>query len=786
MLSYPDFIILGNNTKEKGDNFEIFLKDYLSSQGYSNIQSERKTGMQIDFTAIDIFSKIHIFGEAKGYSKDVKVKNNDVFAFRSKFEQYKEKKENKDLKVVKPIFVTTSEFTWEIEETIKNGEFMGEIELIDGRKLIDRLRESSYIPLKDLLNEKIKNNIPFERGDLHIILYNGKFFWLQEFKINESTYFSIFEKDGDILKHNFSSQIIELLPDEFKEFNYIDLDVKYKILKYLFRRDYSTIDDLSSDLEITKEAIKINIEFLNKYEKIIRLAPNKGYFLSKEYEWFRSLFNLIFKAENQTQLLGILFTSEYFEKAMSETMITRILNRFYINNLGKKETHEFSKIVKLFPSVLNYCLNEHDQLRMFEKYPEDSAEKKYKFLKFHIFSLITEDLFKNNELMKTIFTNKQIFDERIIGKITLLKEKKLYLSFDAEAKLSYMKYVGDEDIEPGTPIKLVDKRGMINIINSYIELEDFQGAIYLCDIVLNDPDLEEVKYAALINKGFCLANIGQLVDSIKIYEEALQQNRELPLIYRNLFHAWMGKYYAAINHQKEFPLNINNLFNYLINARECYKKLKSEVEENNEYAEIMNTIKQELEREFNSFYKQSLSNLNDIQIINLLNYIRELDDAHIKPIYNVHKERIKNLVDLEYFRFLPISWNYLAYILLLIGEYDLALTAINKALKFLDEKPNKYVYLDTKAEILHKKNINEEAFQIFSEILKIDKDDFRIKPFYAETCWKAAKTAKVLGYEDKFIELLKKSCAHNNDTYCAKKIKKDCLKNKNLLNCFNN
>ncbi len=313
MPNYPDFIILGKNSKEKGDSFEIFLKDYLSSQGYSHIHSERRTGMQIDFKAIDIFSKITLFGEAKGYKEDVTVDGRYVWAFRGKAEQYKE---TEGLSYVKPIFVTTSKFTWEVKDVNRKGEFMGAIELIDGEKLICKLRESKYIPSEDLIIEKIKRSIPFNRGNLHILLYNGKLLWLQEFEVLESVYFSIFDKGGSPLKHNFSNQIVEILPNEYAKLSYIDLDAKYQIIESLFKKDYLTINDLSSELEISIQTIKLNIDFLNRYEKIIRLAPKKGYFLSKEYEWFRNLFNVIFNAKNHLQLLEKLFLSSYFEKVM--------------------------------------------------------------------------------------------------------------------------------------------------------------------------------------------------------------------------------------------------------------------------------------------------------------------------------------------------------------------------------------------------------------------------------------------------------------------------------------
>jgi len=111
--NFPEFLILGKDSKEKGDSFEIFIKDYLSTQGYTNIESKRETAMQIDFVALDIFSQTTIYGEAKGYRKNLKVNNDKVFSFRSKVEVYKE---THNLEYVKPVYVATSNFIWEIEE----------------------------------------------------------------------------------------------------------------------------------------------------------------------------------------------------------------------------------------------------------------------------------------------------------------------------------------------------------------------------------------------------------------------------------------------------------------------------------------------------------------------------------------------------------------------------------------------------------------------------------------------------------------------------------------------
>ena len=115
MDDFPEILILGKNTDEKGNSFELFLKSFLAYQGYINIESERHTAMQIDFSAIHNLSKTRIIGEAKGFNKNVKINNDKVFSFRSKVELYKE---TQKISQVQPYFITNRDFTWEIKDQI--------------------------------------------------------------------------------------------------------------------------------------------------------------------------------------------------------------------------------------------------------------------------------------------------------------------------------------------------------------------------------------------------------------------------------------------------------------------------------------------------------------------------------------------------------------------------------------------------------------------------------------------------------------------------------------------
>ena len=210
MDEFPEILILGKTASEKGNSFELFLKSFLAYQGYINIESERHTAMQIDFTATHNLSKTKIMGEAKGYKKNVKVKNNDVLAFRSKVELYKERH---NLSQVQPYFITSSDFTWEIKDQIDLSEFLSDLLTINGRELIERLIESRFIPRISYVDKVIKEIIPFDLKNKYIIIFNGEPYWLQTFnnEANEEKYFTIFNKTGEIITHIDIDRIIEVL-----------------------------------------------------------------------------------------------------------------------------------------------------------------------------------------------------------------------------------------------------------------------------------------------------------------------------------------------------------------------------------------------------------------------------------------------------------------------------------------------------------------------------------------------------------------------------------------------
>jgi len=94
------------------------------------------------------------------------------------------------------------------------------------------------------------------------------------------------------------------------------------------------------------------------------------------------------------------------------------------------------------------------------------------------------------------------------------------------------------------------------------------------------------------------------------------------------------------------------------------------------------------------------------------------------------------------------------------------LEIIEKSIKFLEEKTDILAILDTKAEILNNLGDFKNAFELFQKILKVDKNDLRVRKFYAETCWKASKAAREIGLRAEY-ERLENLAKQLVDTHCS-------------------
>ncbi len=556
------------------------------------------------------------------------------------------------------------------------------------------------------------------------------------------------------------------------------LDIRYEIINFFFNNEKAKFNDLADSLEKSKELVFLVLEFLINQKKII-IKSNENYFsLAHEILAFKELFNLVFYFERNNLLIN-LYNSKYL-KEMINPIVDFIKSRFYLSEIDEKNTEEIRKVIMLFPSTLNYCLNNEKDLTYFKHSSENKQSKIYESFKIKLFSRILEDLFKNVEVNKKIFENWNILDYRLLGNLILLKDKKQFLDFITETITSLIKLKIDKPIEAGTPIKLLDSKGLIGLLAAQIELKDYQGAINKSTEYLLDPKLEEYKMYFLINQGVAFAYLGKFLKAIENYLKALEIKEE-PIIYKNLTYAWFNKYLQAIEKQKEYPLIIIKLLEYLHNTKLNLEKLnsfKSKKEKDKEIFKGLTDLENNVDKEFESFYRQTIKSLEFYDVPHFLFQVENYAEEYLEPIYQENTKKIDKLSELEYYKLSPSSWNKLANFFKNLKKNKKAIQSIKKAQRYYEEQPYYFAFLDTEAEILYDSGKFEDSLSLFNKILSLNKDDIRVRHFYAETCWKAAKSAKQIGEIKKFRELMNDACKFA-DNYCdnkriRQKIKKDC------------
>ncbi|KKN35785.1 hypothetical protein LCGC14_0780200 [marine sediment metagenome] len=546
---------------------------------------------------------------------------------------------------------------------------------------------------------------------------------------------------------------------------------KIKIINALLEREPLKLLEISKTVNISEELTSLILfYFIN--ENIFKPNREANFSFKIGIAPFKRILQYIFYLEDKTFLIN-LYKSVYLQRSLS-SLVEYTKDRFFLREEDNSE--EIKKLIELFPSVLFYCIFEEKRLGFFKNASKDKNFNTYNAFKDDIFSKIIEDLFKNKDLMKDIFVYNKISDYKFLGNMILLKEAKQFLDFKTEKTISIVKLKEDVSLEAGMPIFLPDSNQLVNLVAKAIQLKDYLFAIKKCDEFLAEPSLENLKPQFLINKGTAFTYLQKYSKAIEMYEEALEFNVQLPIIYTNLFRAWYNKYKIAIDNQKDYPIIPIVLLRYLNNARvnlDKFKTLKLNAKDKEKFSKFKNEENQ-FNVDLNSFYEYCLKglNINDIPIF--LALVALIEDEYLTLIYKANSDSIKSLTEKEPNEISSDNWNYLAIFFKDINRNDLALIAINKGLKKINEMKDSFALSDTKGEILYNLGNYEEAFNFFNLILEVNEDDLRVSYFYAETCWKAAKTAKELGKLEIFEELRTKSLklieTHCKDEKVKKKI----------------
>ncbi len=641
------------------------------------------------------------------------------------------------------------------------------------------------ISLKNLL--EIQNQIQFHSDKLlvfEMIINNLSGFITGNFVEAYKKFLMIYEnfdplKFYDYLKEflkNINASLLKIMNQEILDKYDISIQFsneKIKIINAIFEREPLKLLEISKAVNISDELTSL-IQFYFINENIFKQNGETEFSFNIGIAPFKKILQLIFYLEDKTFLIN-LYKSAYLQRSLS-SLVEYTKNRFFIK--GEDNLEEIKKIIELFPSALFYCLFEEKKLPFFKNASKDENFNTYDAFKDNIFSKIIEDLFNNKDLMKDIFVYNKILDYKFLGNMILLKEANKFLDFKTEVTISIVKLKEGVSIEAGAPVFLPDLDQLVNLVAKDIQFKDYLGAIKKCDDFLAKSELEKNKIHFLINQGVAYAHLGKFSKAIQNYNKALKI-KELPIIYKNLSHAWFNKYIQVIKQQTEFKIDLVEILEFLNNAKINLETVN--LFDKNELTDVsfkdLKDLEHNIKEEFETIFNQSIKLISPNQIPYVLFQARKIDNNFIKLIYDKNSEEIDKLLDMEYHKLDPNLWNSLAIVYSELGKNQAAFNCIEKAQKVCIEKSNFFVYLDTKAEVLLNMKKYKEALVLFNQILEKDKDDIRVKHFYAESCWKAAKTERELGKKERFRELMQ--IAYNlRDEYCydekiRNKIEKD-------------
>lgn len=759
-----------NDPIKMGDYVENIVFEILNKI-FKSFRIEKKTGKLIDFIIdISVRSKsLDILCEIKYGSKQlISYWNYKVPLIHRELNRIQRKKKTKHLIIY--IGQIGDYYKSDFSRIFSN--IYNNIILIELKNLISIYNFFCKYPDRGL--SLFNNIIEFSSGFLYEEFIDNLIY----FTLNYYEY-SIMMKELGFLISSINKRFLKINKSRLLKKYDILSTYKEDILEILIRAITNkkiSINQIESKITCPIDTLKLIFQYLVEESKILIPLEYDTYEINKNFKTFLQSFNLIYQS-NKNHLIVKFYTSNYFWGSLNE-FYNKFLSRFYIVNLDNSQKDEFKKIISLFPKVLDYCLNNQTDIDFFLEISKSKFSNSFNDFKVKLFRQLIFDYFNNRDLISKIFLDRKILDERFLGNLVLLKENKQFLDFNIESKISQIKINSKAPIKAGTPISFKKPEMAINIVYKFIELKDYKDAIEKCDEFLNSDKLEHLRVPLLINQGVAYAYLSKFSKAIDNYEKALKID-EKPIIYKNLIHAWYNKYIHTVENQKEYPLLVEFLLDYLHNANVNLNKLKLlDISKDKDVnSDDIRELEFKIQGEFENFYKQFLKGVDENQIPRLLLTLRNYDLSYLNEIYNNNKSLIEKLYNKEYYELNSSSWNNLAVICLLLEKKNVALDLVNKAFKSLDEKINGIAYLDTKAEILMKLGRDVEALKYFLEILEINENNYKVKDFYAETCWKTATLYQKLGDSDNYQIYRKKAInlldSHCKDDFIKKKIKDD-------------
>ncbi len=384
-----------------------------------------------------------------------------------------------------------------------------------------------------------------------------------------------------------------------------------------------------------------------------------------------------------------------------------------------------------------------------------------------------EDFYKNQTLNRAIFHGRDIKHIRLFGGLFLLKNEEPFLYYESDNIFFEVRNVSDMTITEGTAVRYENNQNLVNSIANFIKLKDFKRSVNKCREYLTDASLSEFESFFKINQGAAYLNLEEFDKAILNFEESLLLDDNIPKIYSNLARAWYGKYTKILKIGEQFKLRELYAIECLLNAKKYYDLLISLENEpsRDECIEEVSQIRVPIDDGLEYYSTDFIRGLSSNRLPYIIHEIKQISLEFTSEIINKNPELFESLISSSFYDIDTLAWFALAKTYMALNQNEIALGIVEKGMEFVEEKISGFELMKIKGELLLKLGNIEDASRIFSSLLERDENDFRVKEFYADICWGAAKVAKTLDDIPRFEELKSRTISLI-ETHCYDKEKR--------------
>jgi tetratricopeptide (TPR) repeat protein len=514
--------IIGTKDIEKGFTFERFIKKLLSSLGYHNLRTVRKTGRQIDILGNNKVTDQPIICECKAHKE--KLEGQHLSEFRGKFDTELDKNKNSI-----GLFFSLSgfgdgllEYYNEFSEETKN-----KIKLYSFEDIYEFVKHSKLILSPDTITHLINLKIPHEIKNLSLYVTPSNEYWISTFGIDsKESHFTVLSNQGNEVQ-KYEIEEIQLLDNNLKKLSPINLNVRSKLILFLCENLSQTIEQISHAIKESKLDITLALNQLLK-EKIVEINKS-NYSICIELEPFIFLSKEFLLSENRKSF----FRSKYIQNMINEKFINYVQTRFSVN-FESTEIEALIKLFKISPSALYFSLTESTkryetskkQLKIFEN-DENKVSKIKRFITTGLFQLFVNELLKDlNTMDKTeILTDQSIKGYSFNLDIRIGSLDILYLKLKSQSNI--MMFKAGEALEEGSLVTSTNPIGHIfDSARFFTTIEYYEIAIEDYNEIVNTAD-DNVKKLALNNLGLIYSKLKDHNKGIECYNKALKIDKNL-------------------------------------------------------------------------------------------------------------------------------------------------------------------------------------------------------------------------------------------------------------------